>query len=165
MRHIQSWLQQAGQDVSGAMLGDGLGAVANFTPDFVARYLAFMTKQPAFAQFKAGLPVLGRDGTLANIQKNSPAAGRVFAKTGTLTSDDFLNGGLMVESKALAGYTSGPKGEPLAFAVYINKLPLQAKDGVSADDRVGLVAGEWVGGIGAAINLLPVGEAKTATKP
>jgi D-alanyl-D-alanine carboxypeptidase/D-alanyl-D-alanine-endopeptidase (penicillin-binding protein 4) len=157
MRRIQSWLRQAGLDPSAAMMGDGFGLNANFTPDFVAHYLAFMTTQPAFPQFEAGLPILGRDGTLANIQKRSPAAGRVFAKTGTITSDDFLNGGLMVESKALAGYTTGPKGEPLAFAIYINKAPLQAKDGVSADDRVGLVAGEAVGSIAAAINLLPVG--------
>jgi PBP4 family serine-type D-alanyl-D-alanine carboxypeptidase len=165
MRRIQEWLQQGGLDLSGAMMGDGLGFSANFTPDFVVHYLAFMATQPAFLKFKAGLPVLGRDGTLANTQKNSPAAGRVFAKTGTLTLDDLLNSGVIVESKALAGYTTGPKGDPLVFAIYTNKVPIQAKDGVSAEDRVGLVAGEAVGSIAAAINLLPVGEEKAVTRP
>ena len=43
------------------------------------------------AIFRNALPVLGTDGTLWNIQTSSPAAGHVFAKTGTFAVDDPLN--------------------------------------------------------------------------
>ena len=43
------------------MQTDGEGASASFTPDFTVHYLAFMARQPFFAAFKAGLPVLGRN--------------------------------------------------------------------------------------------------------
>ena len=43
------------------------------------------------AQFRRALPILGRDGTLWNIQPQSPAAGKVFAKTGTFSLFDPLN--------------------------------------------------------------------------
>lgn len=158
LRRIYDWLAQAGLDMSGAAMGDGFGSADAFTPDFMVRYLAFMAKQPVFSPFKAGLPVLGRDGTLANIQKESPAAGQVFAKTGTWTFDDLLGHSTLVEAKGLAGYTSGPDGAPLAFAIYVNKVPLFARDGVAAEDRVGPVAGQDVGKIAAAVHLLPGGD-------
>jgi D-alanyl-D-alanine carboxypeptidase/D-alanyl-D-alanine-endopeptidase (penicillin-binding protein 4) len=150
-------LARAGLDLSAASQGDGPGATAMFTPDFMVRYLAFRAAQPEFAAFREGLPVLGRDGTLWDIQKTSPAAGRVFAKTGTFSQSDRLNHSLTLTAKALAGYTTTPSGERVAFAIYINNVPLNVNsdDALAVSDAVTGV-GQTVGEIAAGINRLPI---------
>ena len=61
--------------------------------------------------FLAALPVLGRDGTLWDIQTNRPPPGHVFAKTGTFAVDDPLNRRMLVTGKGLAGYLTTAQGE------------------------------------------------------
>ncbi|MGA7522095.1 MAG: D-alanyl-D-alanine carboxypeptidase/D-alanyl-D-alanine-endopeptidase [Acidobacteriaceae bacterium] len=137
----------------GASQGDGAGGAlsAYFTPDFMVHYLAFMSQQPNFFVFKKGLPILGRDGTLFNVETNSPAAGKVFAKTGTFGAWDELNRRLMISGKGLAGYTTTVSGEPVAFAFYMNHLELQDE---KADPAV--VAGAALGAIASAMHDLPI---------
>ena len=43
-----------------------------------------MAQRPDAAAWRATLPILGVDGSLTTVQANSPAKGKVFAKTGTL---------------------------------------------------------------------------------
>ena len=69
----------------------------------MVRYLAWARAQTWYAQLLRGLPIMGVDGTLADIQRSSPARGKVFAKTGTDGSDNYLNDG-GVHEKGLAGY-------------------------------------------------------------
>ena len=152
LRMIHNWLGKNDVDTNGAAQADGYGANDSFTPNFMVHFLAFMASRPTFRYFKAGLPVLGRDGTLADVQKSSVAAGRVFAKTGTYEDDDALNHGVFLEGAGLAGYTTTPSGEPVAFAAYINKMPIRDKDGVAAADRVTAVAFGRLGAIAASIN-------------
>lgn len=116
------FLQQAGLDLSAASQSDGAGGSAHFTPDFMVHFLAYMATQKDFPLYYAALPVLGRDGTLWNIQVNSPAAGHVHAKTGTYERDDLLNDLMMVDGKGLAGYLTTADGRRLAFAVYANNV-------------------------------------------
>jgi D-alanyl-D-alanine carboxypeptidase/D-alanyl-D-alanine-endopeptidase (penicillin-binding protein 4) len=87
------FLSKGGLDLAGASQGDGAGGArsAYFTPDFMVHYLAFMSRQKDFSVFERALPILGQDGTLAKIEVNSPAAGHVFAKTGTYGSYNALN--------------------------------------------------------------------------
>ncbi|HLW79907.1 MAG TPA: D-alanyl-D-alanine carboxypeptidase/D-alanyl-D-alanine-endopeptidase [Terriglobia bacterium] len=141
------WLEGAGLDVAQASQGDGAGgsAAAFFTPDFMVHYLAYLASRPDFDVFFRALPVLGRDGTLWNIQTSSPAAGQVHAKTGTDLADDPLNQNLMVTSKSLAGYFTTPTGEHFAFAVFANRVALPAEG-----DALTRVAGQAVGEIAAA---------------
>jgi PBP4 family serine-type D-alanyl-D-alanine carboxypeptidase len=141
---IKTFLESTGADVGGASQSDGAGAAAFFTPDFMVHYLAFMAKQPAAAVFHDALPVLGKDGTLWNVQANSPAAGHVFAKTGTYAVEDLLHGGLMVTGKGLAGYMTTAGGRRLAFAIYVNHVPLANGDDVTP------VVGNALGEIAAA---------------
>src|SRR5439155_11397375 len=101
---IRKFLETTGADVSGASQSDGAGADAHFTPDFMARYLAFMAKQPTARPFHDALPVLGTDGTLWNVQTKSAAAGHVHAKTGTFSAEDLLHKAVIVTGKGLAGY-------------------------------------------------------------
>jgi len=142
---MKQWLDGSGLDLSGASQGDGAGASAHYTPHFMASYLAWMTKQPVSEAFRHGLPILGRDGTLAEIQVKSPAAGHVFAKTGTFGEEDRLHHGLMVDGKGLAGYVDTASGRHLAFAAYINF----ARFGVNDDGTT--KAGEALGEIATAL--------------
>lgn len=140
----REFLARAGLDVGSASQGDGAGASAHFTPDFMVAYLAYMAKQKSYPAFFAGLPVLGKDGTLARIQVQSKAAGQVHGKTGTFGEDDLLNQGQMVTAKGLAGYFTRPDGRHFAFAVYINNVYVKR----GAD--IGPIVGQAVGEIAAA---------------
>jgi PBP4 family serine-type D-alanyl-D-alanine carboxypeptidase len=118
----REFLQKAKLDLTAASQSDGAGGNAFFTPDFIVRYLAFMSAQKNFEDFHRGLPILGRDGTLFNIQVNSPAAGHVQAKTGTYDVYDALNKNMLVTGKGLSGYLQTASGEHLAFAAYLNMV-------------------------------------------
>jgi PBP4 family serine-type D-alanyl-D-alanine carboxypeptidase len=149
----RQFFADGGLDVSGVSQADGAGGAlsAYFTPDFMVHYLEYMAKQPDFALFEKALPVLGRDGTLVKIQKDSPAAGQVFAKTGTFGAEDLVNGALMVVGKGLAGYTTSKTGEHLSFALYMNHLELPPDKGEAV-----VVAGQALGEIAAAAHDLEI---------
>ncbi len=138
---IREFLSKAITDISGASQSDGAGGSAHFTPDFMVSFLEYMSRHPAYAVFHDALPVLGRDGTLFQIQLDSPAAGHVFAKTGTWTAGDMLNRGMMVGGKGLCGYMTTKKGEHLAFAVYVNNVPVSNRPN-AVRDIVGQALGE-----------------------
>jgi len=142
----RQWLQQAGLDLSQASQGDGAGGseAAFLTPDFMVHYLAYMAHRPDFPVFFSALPILGRDGTLWNIQTSSPATGQIHAKTGTYTADDPLNRNIMVTGKGLAGYFTTAAGEHMAFAVYANRVAVPQQD-----DSVTKIVGQAVGEIAA----------------
>jgi D-alanyl-D-alanine carboxypeptidase/D-alanyl-D-alanine-endopeptidase (penicillin-binding protein 4) len=92
----REFLTSLGLDLSGAQQGDGAGGDAHYTPSFMVSYLTAMSKRSDAELFRSALPVLGREGTLWDIQTESPAAGHVFAKTGTFAVDDPLNRRLLV---------------------------------------------------------------------
>ncbi|MGA8099259.1 MAG: D-alanyl-D-alanine carboxypeptidase/D-alanyl-D-alanine-endopeptidase [Candidatus Cybelea sp.] len=135
-------LKSAGLDVSQAAQQDGEGSSAYFTPDFMARYLAWARMQSWYPALLRGLPIMGVDGTLADIQRTSPARGKVFAKTGTDDSTNYLNNGAIVE-KGLAGYITTRGGHHVAFAFYIGALngPHDEDTGVVAGQILGAMAG------------------------
>lgn len=146
----RGFLQRLGLDLSGASQSDGEGGdrADYFTPDFMAHYLAAMRREPVYPALLAGLPILGRDGTLADIQKDSPAAGRVFAKTGTFDAEDLLNRNDMVTGKGLAGIMTTADGRHLVFAIYVNEVAVSNQPG-----SIDHVAGEALGEIAAAAYL------------
>ncbi len=140
------FLQKGKLDLTAASQTDGAGGNAYFSPDFMTRYLVFMSTQKDYDDFHRGLPILGRDGTLWNIQVNSPAAGHVQAKTGTYDVYDALNKNILITGKGLAGYVQNRGGERLAFAAYVNMVPV-AMGGL---DIIEKVAGQALGEIAAA---------------
>jgi dihydroorotase/N-acyl-D-amino-acid deacylase len=140
------FLTKAGLDLSGAAQSDGAGGNAYFSPDFMVRYLLFMSKQKDYEDFYRGLPILGKDGTLVKIQVNSPAAGHVHAKTGTYAIYDALNKKLMVTGKGLSGYMDTASGQHLVLAVYVNMVSVTLDD----PDAIQKIAGEALGAIAAA---------------
>jgi PBP4 family serine-type D-alanyl-D-alanine carboxypeptidase len=135
------FLVRAGLDLSGASQTDGAGGNAHFSPEFMVSYLVFMSKQKDFQTFYDALPILGRDGTLFDIQPSSPAAGHVHAKTGTFGAYDALNRKLLVTAKGLAGYMTTRTGEHLAFALYVNNVSV-ATDSAEVKRVTGQMLGE-----------------------
>jgi len=121
------FLADAKLDLSGVSQGDGAGGswADLFTPDFMCHYLAYWTTRPDYPTFFRGLPILGRDGTLADVVPTSPAAGHVFAKTGTFDSEDMLDNMPMLNGKGLAGYVIRADGKRLTFAVYANHVHMR----------------------------------------
>jgi len=80
----------------------------------------------------AALPVAARNGTLGKRFVNTPAAGRLRAKTGSLSGVD-----------ALSGFVDqGAGGPPLAFSLLANNLPSDAA-GRALESRVGQALAAW----------------------
>jgi PBP4 family serine-type D-alanyl-D-alanine carboxypeptidase len=142
---MHDFLERAGLDLSGASQSDGAGGAAHFTPSFMVDYLEFISKQKYFEAFDRALPILGKDGTLHEIQTSSPAAGHVRAKTGTWTESDLLNKNIFVGGKGLAGYMTTKDGEHLVFAAYINNLRVGLQP-----DAVRDIVGQALGEVAAA---------------
>jgi D-alanyl-D-alanine carboxypeptidase/D-alanyl-D-alanine-endopeptidase (penicillin-binding protein 4) len=136
----QIW-SAAGLDTKGASLIDGSGLPGNLiTASNEADLQIIMAKRPDADQWQATLPILGVDGSLSMVQPDGPAAGKVFAKTGTLGSGDLFNGRLRLGSKSLGGYIDAASGRRLAFAVISTNSVLADIDGVfAANDDVGKV--------------------------
>ncbi|MEO3802088.1 D-alanyl-D-alanine carboxypeptidase/D-alanyl-D-alanine-endopeptidase [Nonomuraea sp. B1E8] len=114
-----------------------------YTPQYFVEFLAYMARQPHFHLYRDALPILGRDGTLKNIQPDSPAAGHVYAKTGTsLGNED----GTWMNRQALAGYVELPGGRRLTFAAFVGIQTASA----DAAREMSKVTGQALGEIAAA---------------
>lgn len=132
-------LKELGVDVQSISFGGGAGGhwADCVTPRATVQLLNAMRKRPEWDAYKSGLPILGIDGTLADVVgKDSPARGKVFAKTGTLSYDDHLNGRSLLRSKALAGVMTTAKGTELTIALFVNNVPLPAGVGASREGKM-----------------------------
>ena len=127
--HLQhDFLARAGVDVATISFGGGAGgAQADLvTPRAAVQLLRHMHTRPDAAVYRSGLPVLGADGTLSEaVPPDSPARGKVQAKTGTYFIDNVMNGRFVMTSKALAGYMTTAKNRELAFALFVNNVHLE----------------------------------------
>jgi D-alanyl-D-alanine carboxypeptidase/D-alanyl-D-alanine-endopeptidase (penicillin-binding protein 4) len=129
---------------AGIVQGDACGMWSSYSPNFMCRMLRAIATHSIYPHFLAALPILGRDGTLANVLPNAIAAGCVFAKTGTLSARDRLTDRAFVEVKALAGYIESASGTTFAFAIYANNVLLEPGESVG---HVGTLLGEIVDAI------------------
>ena len=126
------FLKDAGLDPESVSQLDGEGGMGSaFSPDFMVRYLAYISRQPYAQLFFDCLPMLGRDGTLSEIMQDSRAAGHVHAKTGSYVVANSLNGGVIVLGKGLAGYVDAENEHRLIVAAYVNFVPLHSMSEVS----------------------------------
>jgi serine-type D-Ala-D-Ala carboxypeptidase/endopeptidase (penicillin-binding protein 4) len=125
-------LSKLGVDVKTISFGGGAGGSRSdlVTPRATVALLRAMSARPDFASYDAALPVLGRDGTLSKaVSPESPAKGHARAKTGTYWVDNALDGHPILLSKALAGYLETASGKKLAFAFFVNNIPVNAIGG------------------------------------
>jgi serine-type D-Ala-D-Ala carboxypeptidase/endopeptidase (penicillin-binding protein 4) len=141
MRRERHILSELGVDVATIALesGAGGGNGDRVTPRATVELLRAMARRPDFAAYEAALPVLAVDGTLVDAARSdSPARGKVRAKTGTFGDADLLNGRLLLRSKGLAGYLTTEHGRPLVFAMFLNDVPLAPG---ARPDREGRILG------------------------
>jgi D-alanyl-D-alanine carboxypeptidase/D-alanyl-D-alanine-endopeptidase (penicillin-binding protein 4) len=135
-------LSDLGVETATISFGGGAGGANadSVTPRATVQLLRAMSKRPDYEVYRAGLPVLGVDGTLHDtVGADSPARGKVLAKTGTLGWHDVMNDRLLLRSKALAGTMTTQKGRTLFFAIFVNDVPLP-RDGEAT--REGKVLGK-----------------------
>ncbi len=133
---------EAGLDITGISLVDGSGLIGNYvTPANGVAAQAIMASRPDADQWRATMPILGVDGSLAMVQADSPAAGKVFAKTGTLVGGDAVNDRYRLNTKALGGVMESKSGRNIAFTIIMNQGFAAEITGVfAANDDVGAVA-------------------------
>lgn len=127
LREQRKILKDLGVDVNQVSFGGGAGGAQadHVTPRAVVQLLQGMAKRKEWDAYKAALPILGVDGTLSEaVPADSPAKGKVFAKTGTLVWYDAANERLLLKSKALAGTMTTKAGTALHFALIVNNVPL-----------------------------------------
>jgi D-alanyl-D-alanine carboxypeptidase/D-alanyl-D-alanine-endopeptidase (penicillin-binding protein 4) len=141
----QIW-QDAGLDTTGAALIDGSGLPGNFvTAKNAAEVQRIMAERADGELWRETLPIMGVDGSLATVQTDSEAAGKVFAKTGTLAAFDAFNGRFRIVTKTLGGVMDAESGRTLLFTVIMNNAfasPETYIDAVfQANDDIGAIAG------------------------
>ena len=132
LKRQHSFLKQAGVEVDTISFGGGAGGARGdfVTPQATVQLLKYMATRPDFEIYHDALPRLGVDGTLSkNVPQDSPARDKVQAKTGTLYSDNTMNGSTFMTSKALAGYMTTASGRKLIFAMFVNNAHI--RDGVT----------------------------------
>jgi len=114
--------------------GSGLSRKDLVTPRAVVQLLRYAATQPWGELYRSSLPEAGEDGTLSDRMKNTPAAKRVFAKTGTIG-----------HGNALSGYATSVGGERLIFSILGNNNNLHAQDANKVIDAICVAMVEVLG--------------------
>lgn len=119
LKRVEGMMASAGVPRTAWDLSDGSGMSTynRVTPRAMVTLLRWAQAQPWGARWIATLPVGGVDGTLSRRFRDTPLAGKIHAKTGTLSG-----------VSALAGTMTAASGQVLTFALYANDNP----DGTSA---------------------------------
>ncbi len=124
---LRDVLREVGADPAQALFvdGSGLSRLNLLTPRQLVAVLRTMDRRfDARAEFAAGFGLLGVDGTVHRRYTGSPASRRVRAKTGSLSG-----------VRSLTGYAEGPRGESLAFALFLNHILVPVDRVVGAERR------------------------------
>ncbi len=124
---VKEFLEKAGLSDDEFVLLDGSGLSRRdlVTPAAVARLLIYAAHQPWGAEFEGTLPAGAVDGSLSERFLNSPAAGLIHAKTGTLS-----------HVSALSGYGQTAAGKRFVFSIFCNNYNLPSAKLVPAIDSI-----------------------------
>lgn len=126
---VEDWLEGRVGTVSGDVAmadGSGLSRYDLVTVRVIAAILRFMEREHPGSAFRASLPIAGEDGTLSRRMRDTPAAGRVLAKTGYIG-----------RVRALSGYVMTKEGEVgLVFSMIMNNYRVSTSEINGLQDRV-----------------------------
>jgi len=114
--------------------GSGLSRRNLVTPRASVMLLRWVAMQPWGEAYRLTLPVAGDDGTLEERLRNTTAAGRIRAKTGTL---DNVN--------SLSGYAETLAGQKLVFSIYGNLHNLRGRRATAVVDALCVAMVEELG--------------------
>lgn len=124
---MRDFLKQAGLAAGEYYLRDGSGLSRHnlVSPGGTVKLLAYMYNSPDREAYLESLPIAGRDGTLDWRFSQTPAKGRILAKTGTMS-----------HVSALSGYAQADGGRMLAFSIYANNFGVSTSYAQSLIDRI-----------------------------
>ena len=106
--------------------GSGLSRYDYVTPETLVTTLAHVERDATlWPPFDASLPIAGRDGTLSNRLKGTPAEGNLRAKSGSMSN-----------VRALSGYVTSADGERLVFSILANNFESRADVVNAATDAI-----------------------------
>lgn len=89
--------------------GSGMSRMNAISARHLTSILDYMASSKNYSSFYSSLPIAGKSGTMSRIGRNTYAAGRLRAKSGTMT-----------RVKSYAGYVTSKSGKNLAFAIIVN---------------------------------------------
>lgn len=113
------------------VLVDGQGGdPASGTPEAVVKLMTFIEKQSWGRVFKEGLPRLGERGSLVTVGQDSPAKGKVIAKTGTTIKGEPESTRLFGPVQGLAGYLDVGTGRDLVFYLAVSNALFPDSSGI-----------------------------------
>jgi len=113
--------------------GSGLTRYDFVSPEALVTILAHVYRDATLrGPFEASLPVAGRDGTVANRMKGTPAEGNARAKSGSMTG-----------VRSLSGYVTSAGGEHLAFAIVANNFETPPDVVNAATDAIVVKLASW----------------------
>jgi len=127
LEELKAFLAEAGIEPEAYNLhdGSGLARLNLVTPAAVVQLLRYLYGAPARENWISLLPVGGQDGTLSSRFGDGAAAGRVHAKTGSLS-----------HVSALSGYAHRLGGNWIAFSILVNNYNAHTADVRSVMDRI-----------------------------
>jgi serine-type D-Ala-D-Ala carboxypeptidase/endopeptidase (penicillin-binding protein 4) len=127
MKVPQDFYASAGVSPDDVIQSDASGLSRHdlVTPRAIVALLTFAQKQPWFDTYYNSLPVAGVDGTLEDRMKNTPAAGHIHAKTGSVE-----------HVRTLSGFAETANGRRLIFSFLGNNQG--GKNHEAADALTGL---------------------------
>ncbi len=112
--------------------GSGLSRYNLLRPADLVKLLKAMEAHPQGKVYHKSLAQAGKEGTLMWRFRETPLAGKVWAKTGTLSS-----------IRAIAGHLKTPKGKKLTFAILVNNYAFGSRKIRNRMDQLLLKAAEW----------------------
>ncbi len=120
LKALQETLTELGVDPAlyASFDGSGLSRYDMVTAESLTRVLTTIWNDPVMlGPYRSALPVAGTAGSIENRLKGTPAAGRVWAKTGSMFNID-----------TLSGYVVTADDEPLAFSFLANNFTVPSSE-------------------------------------
>ena len=135
IRELNKFLSEAGLKRGEVIFEEGSGLSRDnlTTPNATVTLLRFMNRHKCAQVYLEALPIAGVDGTLRNRMKDTPAAGNVRAKTGTLRW-----------ANSMSGYVTTAAGEHLVFSLMVNRY-YEARPARGDLDTIGVLLASFTG--------------------
>ena len=133
---VRTFLREAGVNTERLSLVDGSGLARSnlITAEATIQLLTYMSRHRHAQVFRDAQPLAGVEGTLRGRMKNTPAAGNVRAKTGTINN-----------VAALSGYVTSAAGERLVFSLIINHYPEDSDERRIFLDQIAVLLASFAG--------------------
>ena len=97
------------------------------TPDAMTQLMRGVDEQSYGEAFQSSLALLGKEGTQAQAQKDSPAVGKIRVKDGTRVEPTAADQGIFF-GKALVGYVEAESGRRLAISIMARDVPISSSE-------------------------------------